>query len=370
MTLKTINVRPIRGHTHRPNSSAGDALCPYCGQSITRQEFEKIRARIEVEERARIAKAEQALKDQLACEQQQAAAKMKAEVDKAKRDAAAQVEKAKREAASREAAIRQAATKAATAALAPKVAEAVNAEKQRAYSEKLRLTEQLEDMKRRLEKKTAGELGDELEMDLLSALQREFAGDQIATADAISRVPRGRHGADIIHRVVHNSTVCGTIIYECKNHKRWLNSFTTKLRQDQIAEQADHAALVSTVFPAAAQQLAVRDGVVIVHPARVIAVANLLRRQTIQVHLLRLGNEARAEKTAKLYAFMTSDRATHLWDQIAQVTNDLLDLDRAETASHQKTWTRRADLVRAVKSVHAEFSAAIDRIIGGTEESL
>jgi hypothetical protein len=165
-------------------------------------------------------------------------------------------------------------------------------------------------MKRRLERKTAGELGDEAEVDLFGALKREFGGDEIV------RVPKGRNGADIIHRVVEG-TACGKLIYDAKAHKRWLNSFTTKLRQDQVAEQADHAVLVSAVFPAGAQQLAVRDGVVIVHPARVIALAHLLRRHTIQLHTLRLGNEGRAEKTAKLYEFMISDRARHLWDQIA-----------------------------------------------------
>ena len=355
-----------RRHTHKPNGSAGAIRCPYCGQSITRQDFEEIRARIETEERARIAKAEQTLRDKYAREQAQAATKAKAEIDKAKKDAAGQIDKAKREAASREAGIRQQATKAATAGLSSKITEAVNAEKQRAFNEKLRLTEQLEDMKRRLERKTAGELGDELEMDLLSALQQEFAGDQIATADAISRVPRGRNGADVIHRVVHNGTVCGTIIYEAKNHKRWLNSFTTKLRQDQISEEADHAVLVSAVFPAGAQQLAIRDGVVIVHPARVIALANLLRRQTIQMHSLRLGIEDRAVKSEKLYEFIISDRGRHLWDRIADAANELEALDRSEKISHERIWGRRADLISHLKEAHGSFGEAVDRVIGVT----
>jgi Uncharacterized protein conserved in bacteria (DUF2130) len=370
MPLKTVNARPIGGHTHEPNGSAGEARCPYCGQSITRQEFEKIRARIEAEERARIAKTEQALKDKFAREQQQAATKAKAEIEKAKKDAAAQIDKAKQEGAAREAVIRQQATKAATAALAPKIAEAVNTEKERSYAERLKLAEQLDDMKRRLEKKTAGELGDEAEVNLLDMLKREFGGDQIAGGDVFGRTPKGRNGADIIHQVVHNGTVCGTIIYEAKNHKRWLNSFTTKLRQDQIAEQADHAVLVSAVFPAGAQQLAVRDGVVIVHPARVIALAHLLRRQTVQLHRLRLGNEARAGKTERLYEFMTSDRASHLWDQIADATNELEVLERSEKISHEKTWGRRADLIRHLKEAHHSFGEAIERVIGATGSEL
>jgi hypothetical protein len=242
----------------------------------------------------------------------------------------------------------------------PKITEALNAEKQRSYAEKLKLTEQLEDMKRRLEKKTAGDLGDEAELDLFDALKREFAGDQIA------RVPKGRTGPDIIHRIVHNGTVCGTIVYDCKNHRRWLNHFTTKLRKD--AEAADHAVLVTTVFPAASQQrlLATKDGVLIVAPHMAVAVAHLLRRQTIQIHGLRLTNEGRAEKAQQLYAFVTSDRANHLWSKIAGATNELLALDHSEKITHEKIWGRRADLIRDLKEAHRSFGETVDRVIGGT----
>jgi hypothetical protein len=195
-------------------------------------------------------------------------------------------------------------------------------------------------------------------VNLLEMLKREFPGDQI------TRVPKGQNGADIIHRVVHNGTVFGTIVYDAKNHKRWLNSFTTKLRKD--AEGSDHAVLVSAVFPAGAQQLAVHDGVVIVHPARVIALAHLLRRQIIQMHGLRLSNKGRAEKTERLYEFMTSDKASHLWNQIADATNELEALDRSEKITHEKIWGRRADLTRNLKEAHHSFGAAIDRIIGAT----
>src|SRR6516165_7499609 len=135
MAIQTT--RRVNGHTIHRNLGARGARCPYCGQQIG-QDVEKISARI--------AKAEQTLKDKVAREQQQAIAKAQAEMEKAKTDAAAQIEKTKREAAAQEAAIRQQATKAANAAVAPRIVEAVNAEKQWLYAENLKLTEQLEDM--------------------------------------------------------------------------------------------------------------------------------------------------------------------------------------------------------------------------------
>jgi uncharacterized Zn finger protein (UPF0148 family) len=86
MTIETITTRPA-GHTHKPTGGVDETSCPYCGQPISRKEFREIQARIEGEERARIAKVEQALKDRFGREKAQAEAKMKAEIEKAKKDA-------------------------------------------------------------------------------------------------------------------------------------------------------------------------------------------------------------------------------------------------------------------------------------------
>jgi len=148
-----------------------------------------------------------------------------------------------------------------------------------------------------------------------------------------------------------------------------MTNYLTKLRADQLREEADYAVLSTRAFPAGTQQLAVQDGVVIVHPASAVAVASLLRRQVIQVHALRLGKEGREEKAQALYAFMISPRAAELWDEITKATEGFRALDLSEKTAHEKTWGRRADLIRAVQAVHDEFSTGIDRIIGATEAS-
>jgi hypothetical protein len=354
-TPETVNETRAGQHTHKISLVSEEATerCPWCQRPIERSEYNRIRKEIEAQETARIAKLERSLRDKFAREQAEAEKKSKVAVESARKDAAKTVEAAFKQRLETE---RQ--------TFAKKLAEAVAAEKGRAYQDRMQLDAQLQDLQRKLQHKTAGELGDESEIDLLTELKAAFA------ADRINRVGKGVAGPDIIQEIIHNGAVCGTIIYECKNHRRWLNRFTVKARQDQLSAQADHAVLVTAVFPAGLQQLAMKDGVIIAAPPRVIALAYLLRRQTIQNHGLRLSSEARAEKTQRLYEFMTSDRASHLWDQIAQLTNDMLDLDRAERTGHEKIWGRRADLIRAVQGVHDEFSSAIDRIIGGTEVSV
>jgi len=106
-----------------------------------------------------------------------------------------------------------------------KLADAIATEKSRASIERIKLTEQLAELKRRLENKTADEIGSGAELDLFQALFQEFGG-----ADKINRVPRGRNGADIIHDVCESGHVISRIIYDSKARAKWQNRFVGKLR--------------------------------------------------------------------------------------------------------------------------------------------
>jgi hypothetical protein len=364
-TTKTQE-RPNRRQAHKPNGpDAASERCPWCGSKISRAEYQRIREKITEQERGRLAEVEQTLRQRFGAEQQKAMATAKAEVEKAKRDAAAQIEKARKEAAARETAIRKQAAESATAALAPKIAEAVAAERKQAFAEKLKINERLENMKREIERSRAFELGDSGELDLLTALTQQFS----AAGDKISRVPKGRNGPDILHDVVLSGNIIGRIIYDSKNHKKWQSVFTRRLRQHMIDQGADHAILSTATFPAHARQIVLQDGVVVAAPGRVVVLAELLRRQVITMHSLRLTNQARIEKTAELYSFITSDRFTHLFDQLEALTHHMLELDAKETSAHQTTWKRRGELIRAIQRLNVEFTGEVERIIGTGSQS-
>jgi hypothetical protein len=177
-------------------------------------------------------------------------------------------------------------------------AEAVAAERTKAYAERQRLDTQLQDLKRRLQRKTGNELGEEGEADVFEALRREFPHD------TITRVAKVVPGPDIIHRVVHNGTAIGTVVVDSKNTSRFLPRFATKLRADQLREQADQAIISTTAFPPGARQLTLVHNVIVAAPAWVPVVMQLLRGQIVQMHLLRVGNEVRQETAEALRQFI------------------------------------------------------------------
>lgn len=352
MPTSTRSVRPNGHHTTHRSISTPEAECPYCGQPISRKEFDEIRARITAEEKARLAKLEQAL-----------AAKTKADIEKARRESAALVTKVKREATAREMAIRQEATAAATAALAPKITEAVNAERAKHFNEKLKLEAKLADVQARLQpQRTAHQIGEPAEVDLYEALKAAF------TQDRVTRVPKGKNGADVIVDVMLSGTPIGKIIVDSKAHARWSNSFTRKLRADQLTEGADFAILSTSVFPkeARSSRLHIQDGVVACDPSCIITLMHLLRRQVVENHRLKLTAEARDDKADKLLAYIGSSACTDLFEEMTKLTSQMFELEQKDAGAYQATHKKRTTLIQSLQGAHHDLTTRIDEIVAGS----
>lgn len=365
-------IHPMGAGPRRASTHGGHDRCPTCEQPIPRELSEEISARIAEREQEHSRRlAEEIARVTSEIEARNAAALAAARTE-AQRQAQAEMlvrveasDTARRHALDELAALRlaQEATVAARVAEVREAAErsaiaAVQAEQAKAFDDKQRLQAKIMELQRQLESKTAQELGDGPEVDLYEVLKAEFPEDRI------SRVAKGAAGADVHQDIYHNGRFSGRIVYDSKNRSAWRNDYVTKLRQDQIDANADHAVLSSKVFPSGVHELHLQDGVLVVAPARVVVIAHLLRRHVVQGHALRQGNEARAQKTEALYAFILSERCGHLLASIETGTDSMVELDHKEQRAHQATWKRRGELIRTVQKAHGDLTFEIDRIIG------
>lgn len=240
--------------------------------------------------------------------------------------------------------------------------DAVNAANANAFEQRQKLQSQVDDLKRTLDRKTADELGEGAEIDLYEALKADFPGDRI------ERIGKGKAGADIHHVVLHNGRKCGTIIYDSKNHKRFLYEHVTKLAQDQLAAHAEHAILSTHKFPQGTRQLHLQDGVLLANPARVVAVVTLIRQHLLQTHTLRVSNTEREQKTAALYAFITSERCAQLLGRVDALTDELLELQVKERKWHDAAWKTEGQAIRSIQKAKADLVHEISGIIGTAAE--
>ena len=319
-------VSDSHAHTQR---SVDYELCPWCGQPISHKEFEEIQAKIQKQEKQKIAALRVQFQGEVKAAKNAAEAKAKAELTR-QRDL---LEKARDQ------------------ALLKQRAE-INRERES-------LQGKVKEMERKLRRQTAHELGEGAEIDLLEELRNSFPNDRI------THVPKGTAGADIHHEVLYKGKVCGRIVFDSKNRQAWRNGYVKKLREDQIAADADHAIVSSTVLPSGCKQLCIENGVIVANPARVIALVELLRPQMVHMHRLRLSTGQRAEKTERLYEFITSERGTQLLDRIEELIEDILQVDVEETKAHTKVWENRGLLLRSLKRSVQEFDAEVSAIVEG-----
>ncbi len=239
-------------------------------------------------------------------------------------------------------------------------AELLAAEKARAFQDQQKWERKIDDLKRQVQNKTAGELGEGAELDLFEELKREYPTDDIR------RVKKGLPGADIVHNIIEHGAIVGCVVYDAKNRSQWRNDYVTKLRVDQLAAKADHAILATRVFPSGTAQLATQDGVIVANPARVVELARLIRGHVTHVATLRLSESDRAEKMAAVYDFVTSDRCNQLFAQMDNVSDNMLELDTKEMKAHNDTWKKRGELLRSLQKTQGTLTNEISMIVAAT----
>jgi hypothetical protein len=369
MTLLQLNRHP------KPHAHAQGDLCPLCEQPIGQDIARRIDARMREQQETAIAQArtEMAAAAEQAVAAARSEARAQAEMAATARLADMQARLAQAEQARADAAGLVAALKAEQQAAVEKrvaeIAETLTRQKEDLQREKevailaekqkvLKLTSELADLQRKLEGKSAHELGEGSEVDLFEQLRSAFAGDRI------QRVPKGVNGADVIHEVVHNGRTCGKIVYDAKNRDAWQNNFAVKLNADKLTQGADHAILSSNKFPRDKREIHLQDGVIVAAPARVLAIVEILRDQLIRLHELRVSNEQRDSKTEEIYAFITSEHCRQLIGQVETQAGKMLELDAREVEAHRRVWDQRKKLIHAVQKARGDLSFEIDRIIG------
>ena len=367
--------QPANRQAFNQHSHAAAGRCPMCEQPIGQDIARKIEAKQREHYEAALVKARAEAAS--AAEQKVAAARAEA---KLAAEAAAtakladvqakltQAEQAKA-AANEQIAALKAAEEAAIEKRVAEVQEGLQRQKEDLLREKeaavlaekakvLKLQSDLADVQRKLEGKSANELGEGSEVDLFEQLRAAFDGDRIV------RVGKGVNGADVIHEVVHNGRVCGKIVYDAKNRNAWQNEFVTKLRADKIAQGADHAILSSNKFPKDKAQVHYQDGVIVAAPQRVAAIVQLLRDQVVRMHELRVSKEGREQKSIEIYAFITSEHCKQLIDQVETQAARMLELDGKEQEAHRRLWDQRKKLITTVQKARSDLVFEIDRIIG------
>ncbi|HEV7239338.1 MAG TPA: DUF2130 domain-containing protein [Thermoanaerobaculia bacterium] len=328
--------------------AAATEKCPWCGSTITHAKFVQVQAAIREDELKKLAAVEKTLRVQLEKEVAVQAQKLMKERQAIDAEKAKMKKQIKEEVAQ----VRQILQKDRETALLKKDAEFAR--------ERDALQKKISDMSRRV-KKGAGEIGEGAEIDLYDELRGAFPEDQIARV-------KTKGGANLLHDVRYKGKSAGRILVDSRPRAAWQQAFVTRLRQEQNDVGADHVILATPMFPSGKKELFVDSGVIVVAPARVRAIVEVLRKTLIAMHIAKLSEAERADKVSRLFKFISSTGFKRKLAEASDLAGEALQIDVDEKRAHDNVWKKRGTVLTRIKNVLREIDTDVSAIIESRDE--
>lgn len=223
------------------------------------------------------------------------------------------------------------------------------------------LKTQIETLKQKAEQGSQQSQGEVMEIELEDLLKEAFVLDEFLP------VPQGTRGADLMQKVRNNlGHDCGTIIWESKRTKNWSPAWLGKLKDDQRAQGAELAILVSQVLPDGVSHGGHVDGVWICNFPFALALAAALRSGLLQVSAAKRAESGKEEKMAVLYQFLTSPQFKH---QIEGVVESFVEMKKdldGERRAMERLWKKREMQLTRVLNGTSGLYGSLQGIMGST----
>jgi hypothetical protein len=221
------------------------------------------------------------------------------------------------------------------------------------------LQRQIELLKQKAQQGSQRLQGEVLELEIESLLMQKFPSDEIVP------IANGVRGADLLQRVrTVSGLVCGTIIWETKRTQNWTQNWIAKLKEDQRAQKAEIAVLVTQALPCGVKAMEFIDGVWVTNPSSAIGLAMALRQGLVSLANSRLAADGKAGKMEQLYEYVAGTEFRHKVEAIVEafvtMKNDLENEQRA----FAKIWARREKQIVQVITNTALMYGGIQGIVG------
>jgi hypothetical protein len=226
------------------------------------------------------------------------------------------------------------------------------------------MKKQIKELQESSEQLPSGLRGEALEREIEHVLRESFSSDRIEP------VKSGLRGADVLQTVLSRGRACGTILWEFKRARHWSNEWTTKLRRDQAAANADVAVLVCAAPSPGLQYMDLYDGVWVVDPVCVIPIAKLLRERLTQLTQVRSVDSNRNDAMEALYEYLSSNAFARRIRLTVQTFVDMKSELDSERRAMEARWNKRRKQLDQVELNIAGMYGELEGLMGGALPSV
>jgi len=224
-------------------------------------------------------------------------------------------------------------------------------------TQNLKQQERIKNLETQLKKQTTPQIEGLLYEDkLLEALEKEFPKDKFDHP--------GKKG-DIIHHIIYDHKVCGIIVYECKRVRAWQTAHAEQAARAKLQRRGDYAVLVTNAAKKGSSGFFIEKGVIVINPGGVLAVANILREQTVRMFQLKLTRAQKDEAIEQTLQYLQGPEFKNSLEVVIRKTIELHDDLKKECKDHVKSWQKRHDSLKSVYLNTTHVQAKTTALISG-----
>jgi len=223
----------------------------------------------------------------------------------------------------------------------------------------------LEDANRKAQQGSQQLQGEVQELDIEAILKEQFPYDEIVP------VPKGIRGADALQIVkMPSGTLCGTILWESKRTKNWIEGWIKKLKDDQREAKADIAVIISEVLPKDLPNSGYRDRIWIGNYSTLRLLSVALRMSLVGVASAKLASGNKDEISNLLFRYVTGSEFRQKVEAIIDTYKDMRDtVDRDKRASMAR-WSKQEKQIEKAVAITAGTYGDLRGLIGPSMQSI
>jgi hypothetical protein len=216
--------------------------------------------------------------------------------------------------------------------------------------------EKIKELQKQLkEGRTSQEAGLDFEKELFDLLCRKFPED---------RIEHKGHVGDILHYIVCEGKEIACIVYECKKTEKFSKDFITQIKNDVIERNARYGVLVTFASDKKQSHFWVENDILIVHPFGAPYLAEVLRKNLIQLYSANFNAKELDERAKKLLEYIKGNKFRNSIKDNIILTKELNDLLEKEVQYHTTIWKKRQSHYTTIAQHSKEIEKESNDIIG------
>ena len=218
---------------------------------------------------------------------------------------------------------------------------------------------QIAEAQRKAEQGSMQQQGEVQELELESQLRELFRFDDI------SEVKKGQRGADCIQTVRSETGIeIGKIYYESKRTRNFDNAWIQKLKEDNLAVNADILVIVTQAMPDGEKKYCFKDGVWICSFWEIRWLSIVLRYGLIKLQSVAITQQNKGTKMEMLYNYLIGQEFRGQFEAILDGFSELRDGYNTERLRMLKIWKEREKQLDRILTNAVSFYGAIKGIAG------